>query len=344
MHVSEFDYGLPPELVAREPIRPRDAARMMVLQEQSGAVIDATFRVLPEFLRPSDVLVLNDTRVLRARTEARLERRNGTTRSIEIFFAEPLDGGAWQVLCRPGRRIRPGDRAVFGNGAAQGVFRESSGADVHILELEDANRIIERYGSIPLPPYLDRPPTPADETNYQTVFGTRSGAVAAPTAGLHFTEESLAAVRRVGAEIVTITLHVGIGTFLPVRAERAEDHVLRPERYEVSVETAQALTAAVQARRRIIPVGTTSTRTLEYLMHRYGEVRPGSGYADVYILPGFDFRITSALLTNFHLPRSTLLMLVCAFAGRDRILGAYRQAIEKRYRFYSYGDCMLIER
>ena len=344
MHVSDFDYYLPPELIARTPAEPRDASRMMVVDPGSGTISDSQFRNFPDFLKPSDVLVLNDTRVIRARTRARLERRNGTSREIEVFFAEPLSSGVWQVLCMPGRRIRPGDRAIFGARAFVGTFQESLGADLHVLEVQSAGTLLDLYGQVPLPPYLARTPTPADDVTYQTVFGQRPGAVAAPTAGLHFTAETLEAVRARGVQIATITLHVGIGTFLPVRTQNPEAHVLRPERYEVRDEDAAILQDALHDKRRITAVGTTTTRTLEFLMSNYGEIRSGAGYADVFILPGFKFRIVDNLLTNFHLPRSTLLMLVSALGGRALVLKAYEHAVCSRYRFYSYGDCMLISK
>jgi S-adenosylmethionine:tRNA ribosyltransferase-isomerase len=346
MHISDFDYDLPPELIARTPAEPRDASRMLVLNAHTGGLIDSEFRSLPGFLRAGDVLVLNDTRVIRARTQARLERRSGTTRTMEVFFAEPVSPGIWQVLCKPGRRIRPGDRAIFGDdtagGAFAGTFQESLGADLHVLEIESADRVLELYGEIPLPPYIERAPTAADADSYQTVFAHRPGAVAAPTAGLHFTPQILDRLRAEGIQIVTITLHVGIGTFLPVRTERPEEHVLRPERFEVTTETARIVEAATVEGRRVIAVGTTTTRTLEFLMTRYGEIRAESGQADLYILPGFKFQVVSALLTNFHLPKSTLLMLLCAFGGRENILNAYHHAVENKYRFYSYGDCMFV--
>ncbi len=313
----------------------------MVLDSRVGNIVDTSFRKLPDFLRPTDVLVLNDTRVIRARTRARLERRNGSTREMEVFFAEPLGEHVWQVLCKPGRRIRPGDRAIFGRGEFVGIFQESTG-DLHALELESAESLLKSYGQMPLPPYIGREPTAADDASYQTVFGLRPGAVAAPTAGLHFTTDVLNAVRSRGIEIATITLHVGIGTFLPVRTERPEEHILRPEVYEVGTVAATVLQAAVREQRRVVAVGTTTTRTLEFLMLRYGRIEAGSGYADIYILPGFEFRIVGALLTNFHLPRSTLLMLAAGFCGRDTILKAYEHAVAANYRFYSYGDCMLL--
>jgi S-adenosylmethionine:tRNA ribosyltransferase-isomerase len=348
MLISEFDYKLPLELIAREPAHPRDASRMMVLDTISRQTTSSKFSDLPEFLNPTDVLIVNDTKVIRARTMARLERSTGTSREIEVFFAEPVldsTGNIWQVLCKPGRRIRPRDRAIFGSGEVIGVFQENLGGDLHVLEiqsLEPISEMLERFGRIPLPPYIDRAERTADEEDYQTMFAARAGAVAAPTAGLHFTEQSIAAIRARGVTIATITLHVGIGTFLPIRTERAEDHVLRPERFDISTSTAKLLNSALHDKRRIVAVGTTTARTLEYMMREYGEIRPGAGKTDLYILPGFQFKITGALLTNFHLPKSTLLMLVSAFAGRDAIRIAYERAIEERYRFYSYGDCMLI--
>jgi S-adenosylmethionine:tRNA ribosyltransferase-isomerase len=323
---------------------------MMVLDSTSGRTLNSSFSSLPDRLSPTDVLVLNDTKVIRARTMARLERNSGTSREIEVFFAEPLGdstGSLWQVLCRPGRRIRPKDRAIFGDGELTGVFQESLGADLHVLELrssEPITQMLERFGRIPLPPYIDRAETAADEKDYQTVYAAHSGAVAAPTAGLHFTDEVIAAIRKRGVAVVTITLHVGIGTFLPIRTAEVEKHILRPERFEISESTAELLRAAQRDNRRVVAVGTTTTRTLEFLMREHGEIRAGAGKTDLYILPGFQFRITGALLTNFHLPRSTLLMLVSAFAGRDAIRSAYKKAIEARYRFYSYGDCMFIHK
>jgi len=342
MHLSDFDYDLPAELIARHPVEPRDASRMLVLDARTGQFNDSLFHDLPGFLRSGDVLVFNDTRVIRARTYARLERLNGTSRSIEVLFAEPLTSTTWKVLCKPGRRIRPGDRAIFGNNEYIGVFQEALDGGLHVLEMDSVDSVLERFGQLPLPPYLEREATDSDEGTYQTVFAQNSGAVAAPTAGLHFTTSMLETLRSRGVRLVTITLHVGIGTFMPVRMENPERHRLHPERYEVQSQVAATLQEATREGRRVLAVGTTSTRTLEYLMLKHGEIRPSFGYTDLYILPGFQFRLISGLLTNFHLPRSTLIMLVSAFAGREQLLAAYRHAVGSRYRFYSYGDCMLV--
>lgn len=344
MHISDFDYELPPELIAREPIRPRDASRMMVLDRRTEQYTDSVFRKLPEFLNPSDVLVINDTRVMRARTYGTLKRASGTSREIEVFFAAPAGDSMWEVMCHPGKRVRPGDRVVFG-GAAEGVFGETRPHGLRLLRWiasEDVETFLERHGHVPLPPYIARGDTAADAIEYQTVYAHSPGAVAAPTAGLHFTDEMFDALQRRGIEVLKVTLHVGVGTFLPVRTEDPREHVLKPERFEISRETAARLNAARSEDRHIVAVGTTTTRTLEYVARRFGDFQPGAGSADLFILPGYEFRVVGALLTNFHLPRSTLLMLVSAFASRSMILNAYRHAIGEGYRFYSYGDCMLI--
>ncbi len=345
MNLSDFDYDLPPELIAREPVRPRDASRMMVLDRRTGQYADSAFRKLPEFLGPSDMLVLNDTRVIRARIYGSLERAGGTSRQVEVFFAAPVDKGSWEVMCRPGKRIRPGDRLVWGEGEFQGVFGESRNDGLRLLEFGSSKPVedfLARHGHVPLPPYIDREDTAADAVDYQTVYASAPGAVAAPTAGLHFTESTLEALQSRGVEILKITLHVGIGTFIPVRTEDPAKHALKPERFEVTERTASRLNAAREAGRRIVAAGTTTTRTLEYVVQRYGRLEAQTGETDLFIVPGHDFKVVNALLTNFHLPRSTLLMLVSAFTSREAILRAYRHAVQERYRFYSYGDCMLI--
>jgi len=350
MHISDFDYELPSELIAREPVRPRDASRMLVLNRETGNWIDSDFRELPDFLRPSDVIVFNDTRVMRARVLGELERSNGSTREIEVLFAGPAGPATstWEVMCRPGKRIRKGDRVVFGKGAVIGEFVGSREHGLRLLRLnltagDSLEDFLNAHGRVPLPPYLQREDTPTDAVEYQTIFAASPGAVAAPTAGLHFTTSVLDALRDRGIEMLKITLHVGIGTFMPVRTEDPQQHSLKPERFQITAGTAARLNAARDAGRRIVAVGTTTTRTLEYIVHRYGRFEPASGEADLFILPGYEFKAVRAVVTNFHLPRSTLIMLVSAFASRTQILAAYRHAIQERYRFYSYGDCVLIE-
>jgi len=313
---------------------------MMVLDRRSGGFEDSRFARLPEFLRAGDVLVINDTRVMKARMYGVLERSAGTVREIEILFAGVVRENTWEVMCRPGRRVRPGDRVVLGNGEAIGTFGEPLAHGMRELAMtgEPVTSLMERLGHVPLPPYIERPDTKTDTTEYQTMFAAHPGAVAAPTAGLHFTPAVLTALKDNGIEVVSITLHVGVGTFLPVRQDDPRNHHLKPEQFSIS----EAVALRIREAQRVIAVGTTSARTLEYVAWKYGQVEAAAGFADTYILPGYEFRVVSGLLTNFHLPRSTLLMLVSAFASRQRILEAYAHAVASRYRFYSYGDCMLI--
>jgi len=338
MHISDFDYDLPPELIAREPARPRDASRMMVLNRVTGEWLDSEFLRLPEFLNPSDVLVINDTRVIRARVQGRVRER-----TVEVFFAAPVDLQIWEVLLRPGKRIRKGDRISFADGKLEATVGETRDHGLRLLHVDSpVEEFLEAHGHVPLPPYIERPDTSSDAVEYQTVYATAPGAVAAPTAGLHFTDSMFDALRVRGIEIVKITLHVGIGTFIPVRTEDPSQHVLKPERFHITSDAASRLNAARDERRRIVAVGTTSTRTLEYVAGKHGRFVEGSGEAGIYILPGYEFKAVGGMLTNFHLPRSTLIMLASAFASREKILAAYRHAMDQRYRFYSYGDCMLI--
>jgi S-adenosylmethionine:tRNA ribosyltransferase-isomerase len=345
MRTSDFDYDLPPDLIAREPARPRDSSRMMLLDRKTGDWTDSHFRELPEFLDPSDVLIINDTRVIRARIRGRLERASGTSREVEVLFAAPLGDGAWEVLCRPGKRIHSRDRIIFGNGELEGVFGDLRDHGLRLIQLSTTQPMedfLETYGHIPLPPYLEREDTAADAEEYQTVYAKTPGAVAAPTAGLHFTPTMFDRIGSRGVEILRITLHVGIGTFIPVRSEDPAEHALKPERYAITEETASRLNAARQEGRKIIAVGTTTTRTLEYMIQKHGCFLAETGEADLFILPGYEFKAVGGMLTNFHLPKSTLIMLVSAFIGRPAVMKAYQHAVAERYRFYSYGDCMLI--
>jgi len=335
---SDFDYDLPASSIAQEPA-PRGESRLLVL-DRTGPDRHAHVCDLPRLLRPGDLLVLNDTRVI----PARLFGRSTGGGKMEILLIEPLAEREWDALVRPGRRARPGARIEIAEGLTAEVADKRE--DRYRLRFsEPVEPHLERLGHIPLPPYIHRPDTPEDRERYQTVYASRPGAVAAPTAGLHFTEELLREIETAGIELAQVTLHVGIGTFKPVSAERIEEHRMERERYEIGEETAEALRRAREAGRRIVAVGTTVVRTLEGAARAGGgEVRAGSGATDLFITPGFNFHVVDALLTNFHLPRSTLLMLVSAFAGRERVLAAYEEAVREGYRFYSYGDAMLLER
>jgi S-adenosylmethionine:tRNA ribosyltransferase-isomerase len=330
---SDFDYHLPPERIAQEAV-PRGESRLLVLNRE-GPDRHARIRDLPRLLGPGDLLVLNDTRVI----PARLYGHRPSGGRMEVLLIERRGEREWDALVKPGRRAQPGTRIDFEDGlTAEVVDKREDGR--HLLRFsEPVEPYLDRLGHIPLPPYIHRPDTLADRERYQTVYARHPGSVAAPTAGLHFTEELLREIEDAGVGIARVTLHVGIGTFKPVSAERVEEHRMESERYEISEETAAALRHA----RRVVAVGTTVVRTLESAA-RDGEVRSGSGSTELFITPGFRFQVVDALLTNFHLPRSTLLMLVSAFAGRERVLAAYEEAIREGYRFYSYGDAMLVER
>ncbi|HTR17239.1 MAG TPA: tRNA preQ1(34) S-adenosylmethionine ribosyltransferase-isomerase QueA [Acetobacteraceae bacterium] len=340
---SDFDFNLPPERIAHAPARPRDAARLL----RVGATLeDRIVRDLPMLLRPGDLLVANDTRVI----PAQLAARRGEAR-IGITLDRPLPDGTWHALARNARRLRQGDTLVFEGDdtlTATVAARDPDGGVAlrFNLEGEAFGAALRRAGALALPPYIDRPagPTAADATDYQTVFATEEGAVAAPTAGLHFTPALLAALEQAGIRRTTVTLHVGAGTFLPLRAESVAEHRIHAERGEITEEAAALINATKQAGGRIVAVGTTTLRLLESAVTPEGKIRPFAGETDLFILPGHVFRSADLLMTNFHLPRSTLFMLVCAFAGRERMRAAYAHAIETGYRFYSYGDSSLLER
>ena len=347
MNVSDFDFYLPDELVAQEPPVQRGGSRLLVLDRDSGGIRHAWFRDVATFLRAGDLLVVNNTRVFPARL---LGRRVPSGGAVELLLLDDLGGGEWAALVHPGQKLKPGARVRFeGTGVVlhgEILARQFFGRRSVRLWTEDGTSVataVDAIGHIPLPPYIKRDDRPDDRERYQTVFARARGSIAAPTAGLHFTPEILADVEARGVESAEVTLHVGYGTFKPVRAERVEDHVVDPERFSVGVEAAAALTRARRDGRRIIAVGTTTTRTLESLtIDAEGAVQPATGEATLFIHPGHRFRLVSGMITNFHLPRSSLLMLVAAFAGRERVLAAYNEAVAARYRFYSYGDAMLI--
>ena len=323
---------------------------MLALDRDTGGWLDRQFRDLPEMLRPGDLLVLNDSRVIPARLFAHraglhTQPNHQVTGRVQVLLAEQLSEWEWTALVRPGRKVLTGEVLRFGNGEleaeviAHGEFGERT---LRFRPEDDFFGTVEKLGHIPLPPYIHRQDQSADRERYQTVYARERGSVAAPTAGLHFTPEILDAIRARGVEVVSVTLHVGLGTFAPVRVERVEDVRLHTERYTISAETAAALNSALRDGRRIVAAGTTTVRTLEHGVRADGAFEPHSGATNIFISPGFKFRVIGALLTNFHLPQSTLLMLVSAFAGRENVLAAYRHAVEARYRFFSYGDCMSI--
>ncbi len=342
MDVSLFDYELPPDLIAQEPAERRDQSRLMVLDRAAQSIAHHHFPDALQYLQPGDCLVLNDTKVIPARLRGRLQRTGG---KVELLLLRQLSGPRWEALGRPGRRLRPGAQVAFGEGEATATVLERRGDGTLLVRLEHEGplaEILDRVGEMPLPPYIKRPePRAADRERYQTVYAAVEGAVAAPTAGLHFTQELLAQAQACGIRLARLTLHVGLGTFKPVAVDRVEDHRMHAEWYELSEAATRAINDTRAAGGRLVAVGTTSVRALESAW-RGDSVVAGSGWTDKFIYPGYGFGATDVLLTNFHLPRSTLLMLVSAFAGREFVLRAYEEAKRLRYRFYSYGDCMLI--
>jgi S-adenosylmethionine:tRNA ribosyltransferase-isomerase len=379
VRVSDFDYHLPDELIAQEPLADRAGSRLLRLNAAGGALEDRLFRDFPDLLRPNDLVVFNNTRVFPARLYGRrkgvkaqaVSLENPASRGflhgrIEVLLTRQKrqEPNEWECLVRPGRKIGVGEKLYFGeNGEltaeviARGSFGErtiqfetlETSTSAHLNSREQPAlghffETLERIGHVPLPPYIARDDSAGDRERYQTVYARERGSVAAPTAGLHFTPEILNHIRDRGIETAEITLHVGLGTFQPIRAEYVEEHKLHSEFYSISTEAAEKIGRARRASRRVVAVGTTTVRTLEYATQQgNGEAPAGSGEADLFIYPGYKFRAVNALLTNFHLPQSTLLMLVCALGGKENIMHAYEHAVEQRYRFYSYGDCMFVE-
>ena len=340
MNVSDFDYELPEELIAQDPLEDRSASRLMHVERKTGAVSHHHFYDIIDFLEPGDCLVMNNTKVIPARLYG---QREDTGAAIELLLLKRKENDCWETLVKPGKKCRTGARLTFGNGELKGEI---------IDVLEDGNRIIQftydgifeevldRLGQMPLPPYITH--ALKDKNRYQTVYAKYEGSAAAPTAGLHFTNELLVQIREKGVQIAEVTLHVGLGTFRPVKVENILEHHMHSEYYSINEEAAAAINAAKASGHRVICVGTTSCRTIESVAQAHGEIVPCNGWTEIFIYPGYTFRVMDGLITNFHLPKSTLLMLVSAFAGREHMLEAYRQAVEERYRFFSFGDAMFI--
>ena len=343
MNISDFDYELPPASIAQEPLPERDASRLLVLDRASGAVEHRLFRDLPDLLDPGDLVVLNRSRVI----PARLLGHRAKGGEAEILLVRDRGDGRWEAMVRPGRHLRPGQRVTIDDDLSVVIETEALGEDgrrqVRLLSRQrDLAGALERCGHVPLPPYVRRPDRPEDRERYQTVYAREPGSIAAPTAGLHFTPAILERLRARGVATAEVVLHVGPGTFRPVTAPRVEDHRVLPEPYVLPPETALAVAQARARRGRVVAIGTTAVRTLEGSAAASGAVTAGSGETALVIVPGFRFQVVDALVTNFHLPRSSLLLLVSAFAGRERVLAAYAEAVRSGYRFYSYGDAMFV--
>ncbi|MEP7338076.1 MAG: tRNA preQ1(34) S-adenosylmethionine ribosyltransferase-isomerase QueA [Acidobacteriota bacterium] len=353
MHISEFNFELPDELIAQQPLEPRDASRMLVVDRKTQTFRDGAFMELPSFFESGDVIVLNNTRVFPARLLGHRVANGERGAQVEALLVKKVaDGDEWEVLAKPGRALREGAIVEFGNGRLRGVVTAIVEEGRRRMRFEydgDFDRIVDEIGNTPLPPYIKRPDHEKqqvvrrlDEPRYQTIFAKQRGAIAAPTAGLHFTPLIFDELRARGVSVVEITHHVGYATFQPVRVEHIEDHHIAAESYEIGEDAAAAINAAKQSGKRIVAVGTTSVRALESAANEDSTVRAERRSTELFIYPGYRFRMVDALLTNFHLPQSSLLMLVSALANQYLILRAYRHAVEHRYRFYSYGDCMLV--
>lgn len=341
MKVEDFDYYLPENLIAQTPLEKRDTSRLLVLDKKTGEIEHKHFYDIIEYLNEGDTLVLNDTKVLPARL---IGEKEETKAVIEILLLKNISGDDWECLVKPARRIKVGTIVTFGNGLlkAKCIKEEAEGIRHFTLIYSGIlMEILEQLGTMPLPPYIHE--KLADQSRYQTVYAKEIGSAAAPTAGLHFTKDLLEKIKEKGINIAYITLHVGLGTFRPVSVDKVEEHKMHTEYYQMSKETAELLTKTKENHKRIISVGTTSTRTLETIMTKYNEFKECSGWTNIFIYPGYEFKAIDALITNFHLPKSTLVMLVSALAGRENILNAYKTAVNEEYRFFSFGDAMLIK-
>ncbi|MCI8891816.1 MAG: tRNA preQ1(34) S-adenosylmethionine ribosyltransferase-isomerase QueA [Eubacterium sp.] len=340
MNVKDFNYELPQELIAQDPLEDRSSSRLMVLGREDGSIRHGIFRDIADELHPGDCLVINNTKVLPARLYGTKE---GTQAGIELLLLKRLSDDRWETLVKPGKKAKPGAKIIFGDGLLTGEIVEIAQEGNRVIQFSYQGifeEILDQLGEMPLPPYITH--HLEDKQRYQTVYAKEEGSAAAPTAGLHFTPQLLAQIRAKGVEIAEVTLHVGLGTFRPVKVDHILDHHMHAEFYTITKEQADKINQAKAAGHRVIAVGTTSTRTLETVADEAGYVREASGYTQIFIYPGYQFRCIDALITNFHLPQSTLLMLVSALAGRERVLSAYEEAVREKYRFFSFGDAMLI--
>lgn len=341
MDVNLYDFDLPEELIAQSPLKERSSSRLLVLDRKTGEIRHESFTHLIDYLEPGDTLVLNDTRVIPARLFG-IKQETGA--KVELLLLKQLTDDRWETLVKPGKKVKPGTVLSFGEGKLRGICQESTDAGGRVIRFEyDGifNEILDELGQMPLPPYIKE--QLEDAERYQTVFARNPGSAAAPTAGLHFTEEYLQQIEKKGVNIAYVTLHVGLGTFRPVQVENVHEHKMHAEYYEISRENAELINATKEHGKRVIAVGTTATRTLETIGTKHGgKLVETSGWTDIFIYPGYSFSVVDAMLTNFHLPKSTLVMLVSAFAGRENVLHAYKEAIQEGYRFFSFGDAMFM--
>ncbi|HTQ95252.1 MAG TPA: tRNA preQ1(34) S-adenosylmethionine ribosyltransferase-isomerase QueA [Candidatus Acidoferrum sp.] len=364
MRLDELDYALPTELIAQRPLAKRDSSRLLTLCRDTGGVEDHAFAEFPDLLRGNELLVLNNARVIPARlfghragvhsqAPSKATRQEHLSGTVEVLLTKQIEADTWESLVRPGRKLPVGERILFGDGKLEAEILTRGELGLRTLRFrarasEPVDQLLDQLGHVPLPPYIEREDESSDRERYQTVFAKRRGAIAAPTAGLHFTPEIFERIGKRGIEICELTLDVGLGTFQPIHAEKVEEHAMHSERFEIAEETAERIQRAREKRRPIVAIGTTVVRALEAAALSGSEsrskslVQPGRAEARLFIYPGFQFRVIDGLLTNFHLPRSTLLALVCAFAGKENVIAAYRHAVEAKYRFYSYGDCMFV--
>ncbi|MDF3003225.1 MAG: queA [Bacillota bacterium] len=342
MHINDFDYNLPEELIAQHPADKRDESRLMVIDRSTGELSHKHFYDILDYLNPGDCLVMNNSKVLPARLFGVKEH---TGAKVEFLLIKRIEGDIWEAMVRPGKRLHPGDRVSFGDGTLMADIIEHSEGGTRLVKFEYEGvflELLEQLGKIPLPPYIERESGAEDKERYQTVYCKEEGSVAAPTAGLHFTEELLKRAEKKGVKLAYVTLHVGIGTFRPVKCETIEEHKMHFEEYHIDDENANIINETKRSGGRIISVGTTSTRTMESAATEDGIILPGEGSTGIFIYPGYRFKVVDCLITNFHLPKSTLLMLVSALYNRENIISAYNEAVAQDYRFFSYGDAMFI--